>query len=321
MKIGPGRNSKSPSRWFQIDEPVTSDGMRSGVNWMRVKRMLSTCANERAASVFARPGKSSSRTWPSARKPSRTSSSGVALADDGPLDLVEHLRPRARLTCASSIRSPSSASTTRRELARRDAPREPVLGRRPIGADELPGLVAEDRARRVRAPRQRDAAARAEQPGGERAQARDEPVVEVERAGDAERGLVLDAVEARRAAASRGSCRRLAQRALVGIGAPERQQTGRRDRGADDERVDADAELEPPGREERDREEGDRGQRRAAARAAEVALPHERCSGRRRAGVELAPASPRAVAARPAPARARRSPPPSSRCPRRAART
>ena len=56
MKIGPGRNSKSPSRWFQIDEPVTSDGMRSGVNWMRANRMLSTRANERAASVFARPG-------------------------------------------------------------------------------------------------------------------------------------------------------------------------------------------------------------------------------------------------------------------------
>ena len=44
------------SRWFQIDEPVTSDGIRSGVNWMRVKRMLRTCANDRAASVFARPG-------------------------------------------------------------------------------------------------------------------------------------------------------------------------------------------------------------------------------------------------------------------------
>jgi hypothetical protein len=56
VKIGPGRNSKSASRWFQIEEPVTSEGMRSGVNWMRANRMLSTCANERAASVFASPG-------------------------------------------------------------------------------------------------------------------------------------------------------------------------------------------------------------------------------------------------------------------------
>ena len=47
-KIGPGRNSKSASRWFQIDEPVTSAGIRSGVNWTRAKRSSVTCANERA---------------------------------------------------------------------------------------------------------------------------------------------------------------------------------------------------------------------------------------------------------------------------------
>ena len=56
VKIGPGRNSKSASRWFQIEEPVTSDGIRSGVNWIRLKPMLVTCANDRAASVFASPG-------------------------------------------------------------------------------------------------------------------------------------------------------------------------------------------------------------------------------------------------------------------------
>ena len=56
MKIGPGRNSKSPSRWFQIEEPVTSEGIRSGVNWIRLKPVCVTCANERAVSVFARPG-------------------------------------------------------------------------------------------------------------------------------------------------------------------------------------------------------------------------------------------------------------------------
>ena len=37
MKIGPGRNSKSAVRWLKTDEPVTSDGIRSGVNWMRPK--------------------------------------------------------------------------------------------------------------------------------------------------------------------------------------------------------------------------------------------------------------------------------------------
>src|SRR5215218_6504610 len=75
VKIGPGRNSKSLERWLKIEEPVTSDGIRSGVNWMREKSSVVACAIERAISVFARPGKSSSRTWPSPRIPSRISSS------------------------------------------------------------------------------------------------------------------------------------------------------------------------------------------------------------------------------------------------------
>ena len=55
-KIGPGRNSNSAVCWLKIDEPVTSDGIRSGVNWMREKPSVVACANERAISVFARPG-------------------------------------------------------------------------------------------------------------------------------------------------------------------------------------------------------------------------------------------------------------------------
>ena len=56
MKIGPGRNENSPWRWSKIDDPVTSDGIRSGVNWMRAKPSDVAWANERAISVFARPG-------------------------------------------------------------------------------------------------------------------------------------------------------------------------------------------------------------------------------------------------------------------------
>ncbi len=37
MKIGPGMNENSPPRWSKTDEPVTSDGIRSGVNWIREK--------------------------------------------------------------------------------------------------------------------------------------------------------------------------------------------------------------------------------------------------------------------------------------------
>jgi len=43
-------------RWSKIDEPVTSEGIRSGVNWMRENSSDVACANERAISVFASPG-------------------------------------------------------------------------------------------------------------------------------------------------------------------------------------------------------------------------------------------------------------------------
>ena len=56
MKIGPGRNVNSVRCWSNTEEPVTSEGIRSGVNWMREKRRELDCANERAISVFARPG-------------------------------------------------------------------------------------------------------------------------------------------------------------------------------------------------------------------------------------------------------------------------
>ena len=56
MKIGPGRNVNSALRWSNTEEPVTSEGIRSGVNWMREKPSERDCANERAISVFASPG-------------------------------------------------------------------------------------------------------------------------------------------------------------------------------------------------------------------------------------------------------------------------
>ena len=145
-KTGPGRNSKSASRWFQIDEPVTSDGSRSGVNCTRAKPRPVTVANERAVSVFASPGTSSSSTWPSARRPSSTSSS------------------RSRLpTTARSISSRTAAAPSR-ELAQ--------LHREPL----QPGDDALDRvAVGCRGPRGRrvpgDRAGRAPSVGAERAAA------------------------------------------------------------------------------------------------------------------------------------------------------
>ncbi len=56
MNTGPGRNSNSVVRWLKIDPPVTSEGIRSGVNWILEKRVPVTVANDRAINVFASPG-------------------------------------------------------------------------------------------------------------------------------------------------------------------------------------------------------------------------------------------------------------------------
>ncbi len=45
---GPGRNSKSRSRWLKIERPVTSVGWRSGVHWMRVECAPLDRAGDRA---------------------------------------------------------------------------------------------------------------------------------------------------------------------------------------------------------------------------------------------------------------------------------
>ena len=74
MKIGPGRNSNSAVRWLKIEAPVTSDGIRSGVNCTRANPVPVTVANDRAISVLASPGLSSSRTWPSASSAQSASS-------------------------------------------------------------------------------------------------------------------------------------------------------------------------------------------------------------------------------------------------------
>src|SRR5699024_6779672 len=46
--------------------PVTSEGSRSGVNWMRVLVPCTVAAIERAREVLPVPGASSSSTWPGA---------------------------------------------------------------------------------------------------------------------------------------------------------------------------------------------------------------------------------------------------------------
>src|SRR5918995_5045306 len=66
---GPGRNSNSFRRWLKTFTPVTSDGSRSGVNWIREKGPSSERASDFASIVLPTPGKSSMITCPSAIRP------------------------------------------------------------------------------------------------------------------------------------------------------------------------------------------------------------------------------------------------------------
>src|ERR1051325_6670952 len=54
--------------------PVISDGMRSGVNWMRLKSRSRISASVLMSSVLARPGTPTSRQWPREKSAVRTSS-------------------------------------------------------------------------------------------------------------------------------------------------------------------------------------------------------------------------------------------------------
>src|SRR5690554_912701 len=124
-KIGPGRNSNSRRDGSQIDEPVTSAGIRSGVNWMRCIDIDVTWASERASSVFARPGTSSISTWPSASYPASTSS------------ITERL---PTTTCSTSATMAStSGPTSRGWVTGRERGDSVVMGSFDLGGEVLHG--------------------------------------------------------------------------------------------------------------------------------------------------------------------------------------
>ena len=62
VKTGPSRNSNVDESARNTLVPTMSEGSRSGVNWMRVKRASSAAASARAISVLAVPGTPSSNT-------------------------------------------------------------------------------------------------------------------------------------------------------------------------------------------------------------------------------------------------------------------
>ena len=54
--IGPGRNSKLPSRWLSTLVPIRSEGNMSEVHWMRANSASMLAARARASAVLPTPG-------------------------------------------------------------------------------------------------------------------------------------------------------------------------------------------------------------------------------------------------------------------------
>ena len=68
-KIGPSSVSNASLDGRHTRVPTMSPGMRSGVNWSRLKVPPIASARVRTARVFATPGTPSRRTCPRARRP------------------------------------------------------------------------------------------------------------------------------------------------------------------------------------------------------------------------------------------------------------
>src|SRR6059058_2224317 len=100
-KTGPGRNSNSFAFWLKTFTPVTSDGSRSGVNWIRENEQSTERARAFASIVFPTPGKSSMIRCPSAtrqRTTSRSVSTGACTT-------------RARFAAIAATRSDGAGAT------------------------------------------------------------------------------------------------------------------------------------------------------------------------------------------------------------------
>jgi hypothetical protein len=64
VNTGPSRKVNSDVALSNTSEPVTSPGMRSGVNWTRLVSTASAAATDRTSRVLATPGTPSSRICP-----------------------------------------------------------------------------------------------------------------------------------------------------------------------------------------------------------------------------------------------------------------
>ena len=91
-KIGPftNRSRRLPCSSSRISVPVMSDGIRSGVNWMRLKSRSRMSARVLMSSVFASPGTPVIRQWPPVNKRDQHLLDDVVLSDDDLAKLREN---------------------------------------------------------------------------------------------------------------------------------------------------------------------------------------------------------------------------------------
>src|SRR5262249_23577549 len=100
------RKVRRPVAWSSSSTsvPVMSDGMRSGVNWMRWNERFSVSASVEMRSVFARPGTPTKRQWPRANSAVR-SWSMTARCPMMRFSISRTISVRARATSFTASRS------------------------------------------------------------------------------------------------------------------------------------------------------------------------------------------------------------------------
>ena len=100
-RAGPAGTRSRSSRMSSTDVPVTSVGMRSGVNWMRWNDSPSSFARRRTSVVLPTPGTSSIRTCEPVTIPTITSFRGVCIPKRRSSTRAESSAARARAACGS----------------------------------------------------------------------------------------------------------------------------------------------------------------------------------------------------------------------------
>ena len=117
----PGRNSNSRVSWLKTDTPVTSEGSRSGVNWMRRTEQSIERASALASIVLPTPGTSSMSRWPS-----ESITTIASLATSGLPSMTFSML--ARMRPVTRARVSRSAPSRRAACPRSPAPGPGVVG-------------------------------------------------------------------------------------------------------------------------------------------------------------------------------------------------